>query len=126
MSDPIQIHHLIKRGNIIAIRTLLDEGLDPNTADKAGFERILMQAASEGNTALGELLISRGANVNWANKHGQTAFTFALLSARVGFIKLLLAHGGMQDANLTTNWLERTALSPKQARDSFEVDQHTP
>jgi ankyrin repeat protein len=112
-----RVHHLIKHGDIPAIRSLLDQGLSPNFANKFGWT-ILMLSASEGNTALGELLISRGADVNLSSlhqPHGQTPFSCAVWGGRVAFIKLLLAHGAIPDSTLE-GWLSRTTLSPKQAK----------
>jgi len=72
-----------------------------------------MLSALEGNTALGELLISAGATVDQTNRFGQTPFTLAMIAGRVGFIKLLLDRGAVPDTNLE-GWLPMTSLSPKQ------------
>jgi ankyrin repeat protein len=120
MTDPLprpeelfaDAQKLIKHGDIVGIRHLLERGLGPNFSNKFGWT-ILMLAASEGNTTLGEFLISKGADVNLANNHGQTAFTFALLGGHAGFLKLLLNHGGAPDTTWMS-WLPKI-LSPKQA-----------
>jgi ankyrin repeat protein len=112
------VNRLIKHGEIVAIRTLLDGGLSPNFANKFGWT-ILILAAAEGNTSLGELLISRGADVNLAfqrdlNVRPLTPFDHAIIAGRIGFAKLLLDHGAIPDHNLA-GWLPRTVLTQKQA-----------
>ena len=52
-----------------------------------------MLAAMEGNTKIGELLISRGANVDAVNDFGETALSLAAHSGHVPFIRMLLAQG---------------------------------
>jgi ankyrin repeat protein len=72
-----QAHRLIKIGDLIALRRALDEGLDPNILlNRAGWT-LLMQAALKGNTSIGSLLISRGANLDHAGRSGDTALSFA-------------------------------------------------
>jgi ankyrin repeat protein len=108
-----KIHRLVKHGEIAEIRHLLNDGLNPNFANRFGWT-LLMLSALEGNTSLGELLIAAGATVDATNKFGQTALWHAISKGHVGFAKLLLDHGAIPDATLE-GWPPMTCLSPTQA-----------
>ena len=86
------IHRLIKRGDSIAIRRELDDGRDPNLVNKY-FWTLLMLAALVGNTKIGELLISCGADVSKINTHGDSALSLAAGKGHLPFVKLLMDHG---------------------------------
>ena len=86
-----ELHRIIKHGDTIALRKLLDKGLDPNRSNKDSWT-LLMLAAFEGNTQLGELLISRGADVNKWNFFG-TALLCAAHKGHLSFVDLLLKNG---------------------------------
>ena len=62
-------HKLIKKGDILALRCELDSGMSPDLSNQFSWT-LLMLAAIEGNTKIGELLVSRGANVNKTNNFG--------------------------------------------------------
>jgi len=111
-----EVRHLIKHGDMSAIRNLLDEGMSPNLANKWGWT-ILILAAEEGNTALGELLISRGADVNLPTANTDqpiTALESAIMSGRIRFAKLLLDKGAIPGPSIE-GWLHWAPFSPKQA-----------
>jgi ankyrin repeat protein len=72
------IHHLIKKGELLEIRSWLDKGGIPNLQNKYGWS-LLMLAAMHGRTDIVELLIQFGANPNLENKFGHTAKSLALL-----------------------------------------------
>ena len=52
-----------------------------------------MMAALEGNTAIGDELLQRGAQLDMQNKFGDTALSLAAHSGHVGFVELLLRSG---------------------------------
>ena len=52
-----------------------------------------MLAALEGNTSIGELLISRGASLEATNDFGETALSLAAHNGHMRFVQLLLANG---------------------------------
>lgn len=93
-----EFHRRIKRGDIAAIRYALESGISPNLENRFGWT-LLMLAASEGNLAIGQLLITSGADVNKATSMGvgQTALTLAVVGGHVRFLKLLLEHGANPD-----------------------------
>lgn len=105
----------MKHGDIVAVRRLLDGGLNPNFANKFGWT-ILILVAGEGNTTLGELLISRGADLNVSTSHDDyplSPLASAIMSGHVGFVKLLLDHGATPDPRLA-GWIKYAALTGKQ------------
>ena len=71
-----KIHRLTKKGDIIAIRLLLDEGLDPNLTNRFGWT-LLMLAALHGRTDVADLLVSRGADPTKVNKFGDSPDSLA-------------------------------------------------
>lgn len=56
-----------------------------------------MLAAVEGKSSIGELLISRGAEVNATNDFGETALSLAAHLGHTRFIRFLLANGASTD-----------------------------
>ncbi len=67
-----------------------DAEFDPNATIRS-FTRLL-RATLSGNSALAELLIELGADIN-AAREGSTALTFAARTGRPAIARLLLAHG---------------------------------
>jgi ankyrin repeat protein len=90
------VHKAIKRGDFEAIGRSLEEGLDPNLANKRGWT-ILMLAAMRGNTKIGKLIVDSGADLNKRNAHRDTALSLAALSGSASFVELLLAEGASLD-----------------------------
>jgi ankyrin repeat protein len=67
---------LIKRGDEAALRSALEQGLDPNLVNQNGWS-LLMLAAVEGNVPVGRALLDHGANPTLANNKSETALTLA-------------------------------------------------
>ena len=103
---------LIKRGDEAALRTALDNGLDPNLTNENGWS-LLMLAAVEGAEPCGRLLAERGADVHQTNRHGETALSLAAQKGHLPFLQLLLAHGAKTDGRphgLTlSDWINAAA-----------------
>jgi ankyrin repeat protein len=83
---------IIKKGDIIRLRHDLDEGLDPNFANKVG-STLLILAAINGNTAIGRLLIEAGADLDRQNNLRDCALSLSAMFGHSGFVKLLLDSG---------------------------------
>jgi ankyrin repeat protein len=73
-------HRSIKRGDLAVIRNALTGGVSANLENKFGWT-LLMLAASEGDTAIGELLVSNGEDMNKATNTGQTAMSLAIIES---------------------------------------------
>ena len=87
---------LIKKGDVLALRRELDLGMSPALSNQFSWT-LLMLAAMDGNTAIGELLISKGTPINKANDFGETALSLAAHSGHLRFIQVLLTHGASTD-----------------------------
>jgi uncharacterized protein len=79
---------IIKRGDEAALRTALDQHLDPNLTNSNGWS-LLMLAAVEGAVPLGRLLIERGATVSAKNGKDETALSIATSRGHDLFVALL-------------------------------------
>jgi ankyrin repeat protein len=91
-----EIQTLIKHGDIISLRRELDAGASANLSNQFSWT-LLMLAAMQGNTSIGELLIQRGADINAINDFGETALSLAAHGGHVPFIRVLLANGATID-----------------------------
>jgi ankyrin repeat protein len=80
-------------GSAEEVRMLLDCGADVNGAEPKSLQNALMWAASEGHTAVVDLLLKRGANVHAASKNGFTPLVFAALKNDAGSVQRLLVAG---------------------------------
>lgn len=64
----------IKQCSLTQIQMLLDRGADPNQISISG-RSLLVQALSQGSTAIAELLMAYGCNVSMPDDHGYTPLT---------------------------------------------------
>jgi len=114
----LRLHRSIKRGDLTTIRHELDSGVSPNFENRFGFT-MLMLAASEGNAAIGQLLISRDADTNRATTSGpsQSAMSLCVVGGHVRFLKMLLDHGANADSPLNgtsaENWVPISRANPE-------------
>jgi ankyrin repeat protein len=102
------LHKFIKRGDIFSVRRELDAGVNPSLTNQFGWS-LLMSAALEGNTSIGELLLSKGAEVDAKNYFGETALSLAAHRGHLPFIRILLANGAATNSSRNgaslENWL---------------------
>jgi ankyrin repeat protein len=105
-------HRRIRRGDLIALRNALDAGLDPNLANQFSWT-LLMLAASEGNTQIGEMLFAKGAEVERQNNFGETALSLAAHKGHERFVDWLLRIGATTDVQphgrSLRNWIVQTS-----------------
>ncbi len=81
-----------ERGDVRAIRRLLDRGRDPNAADRHGFTA-LHHAALNGQAEAVGVLLEAGSEVDAVTRDGQTPLQLASANAWPDVVELLLAAG---------------------------------
>jgi hypothetical protein len=92
LPDAARFGVVVESGDLRTVRTWLDEGLDPEfVADRVGTG--LMIAAWEGNIPMMELFVSRGADVNRANRVGEQALMHAAWKGQIEAVRWLLERG---------------------------------
>jgi uncharacterized protein len=110
-------HRLIKKGDVVALRHELDMGLIPNLSNQFSWS-LLMLAALEGNTSIGELLISRGATLDTTNDFGETALSLAAHHGHAPFIQILLDSGASAECrphgHTLEDWLKTASGLPQE------------
>jgi len=111
-----EVDRFIKKGDVVALRRALDQGVSPNLAHRFSCT-LLMSAALGGNTRVGRLLIERGASVDHANNRGETALWHAAHMGQTSFVELLLEHGASPEccpyAASLESWLDSASGLPK-------------
>jgi hypothetical protein len=89
----------VRKGDIAAVRGLLDKGANVNAKSPYGATPLFF-AADRGNTEIAKLLIERGADVTIKDTYyGASALTWAAEKERTEIIRLLLAKSasGLED-----------------------------
>lgn len=90
-------HLLIKKGDAIALRDAIErQGVSPNLSNSYGWT-LLMLAALEGNSSIGQLLLDCGSDVNATNEFGETPLSLAAQKGDLPFVQLLLSRGAATD-----------------------------
>lgn len=90
--DPVRFRIRLEVGDLAQAREWLDAGLDPDyLGDRIGSG--LMIGAWEGNLELMDLFAGRGADLNKANKLGETALMHAAWKGNIEAVRWLLARG---------------------------------
>lgn len=88
----------IEMGNVAIVSMLLQEGADPNLAEKRHGMSPLQVASGSGNVAMVEALLARGANAAHRDAHQGTALEEAAFGGHQKVARLLIEWG------LTTRW----------------------
>ena len=94
-----KIFEAVKNNDLVEIKSLLDKGADPNSADEDG-DYLLMYAAMYSSIDCMQLLIEKGSNVNAKNKIEETALMWSLHD--LAKMKLLIQHGADVNAKAKT------------------------
>src|SRR6185503_11045862 len=93
----------VKKGDVAAVRSLLREGADPNSASGDGLTPLHV-AAQEGNTQIARMLINAKASVGARTRiGGYTPLHLAAGGAHTDIVNALLAAGADPAAVTTTS-----------------------
>ena len=86
----------VKKNNSGGVKNQLEKGADPNQKDEIGTP-VVVQAASEGNVEILELLLEFGAEPDQLNRIGQSALSWAAYYGHDRAVKLLLEYKASVD-----------------------------
>ncbi|MCX7156428.1 MAG: ankyrin repeat domain-containing protein [Rhodocyclales bacterium] len=92
LPDPTSFSVAIERGDLAQAREWLDAGLAPDFEGRL-IGTGLMIGAWEGNVPMMELFVSRGADINKTNSHGEQALLQAAWKGRLEAVRWLVEHG---------------------------------
>ncbi|CEJ89160.1 hypothetical protein VHEMI05020 [[Torrubiella] hemipterigena] len=93
------VHSAACAGMVDVLKAVLDRGLDINGLDWKWRWSALHRAASLGDVAMAEVLLSLGADVNVRSGRRGTPF---LLASTEAMIRLLVSHGAAVDCRMST------------------------
>lgn len=96
LPDPTRFSIRLELGDLDQAKRWLDEGLDPNF-EGAPIGTGLMIGAREGNLALMQLFLERGADIHRTNRFGETALMLAAWKNRREAAQWLLERGARPD-----------------------------
>lgn len=85
----------IEKGDLDAVKTLVEEGNTPDTPIDYGGNRLtpLMKAAWEGELEIARYLIDKGADVNYSNQDKETPLHQAIGREQVDLVRFLIEKG---------------------------------
>lgn len=81
----------ITRDNFIAVRKLLQQGVDPNSVDEQGRPALVKAMQLESLRVAQELLQAPGVRIDAASKAGETALMHACIKGHLKMVEQLLA-----------------------------------
>ncbi|XP_041856748.1 BRCA1-associated RING domain protein 1 isoform X2 [Melanotaenia boesemani] len=90
------LHLAAIKGDVEAVRELLDQGVDPNLKDNAGWTP-LHEACNLGHLAVVEVLVSRGALLNTPGYENDSPLHDAVRNGHPAIVKRLLQLGASQN-----------------------------
>lgn len=103
LPDPVRFSAVLELGNLKQATAWLDAGLDPNFEGHL-IGTGLMIGAWEGNIALMELFHRRGADLDRANRFGETALMLAAWKNRKDAVRWLLDRGAQPNRAADREW----------------------
>jgi ankyrin repeat protein len=101
------LHWAAYNNDLAAVKRLLDEGADPNAANRFGVTP-MHEAATVGNHEMLEAMLEAGGDANAKFGEGETVLMTAARAGDAASVKAVLAHGGKPD--VTESWHGQTAL----------------
>jgi ankyrin repeat protein len=96
-----EIFDTVKKGDITKVTEIIKKNPKVVNEKNDEGETPLFIAAEEGNSAVAELLISRGADVNSKNNEGETPLFVAAEEGNRAVVELLISRGA--DVNIKNN-----------------------
>lgn len=94
LNDQFQaIHHAVLRGDLPAVKEMLDIDQDVNAASRVYEVTPLHMAAQIGTVEMARILIRRGAKLDTQDSGGNTPLHYAALAGRPEMLELLLKNG---------------------------------
>uniref|UniRef100_A0A3P8T6P0 BRCA1 associated RING domain 1 n=1 Tax=Amphiprion percula TaxID=161767 RepID=A0A3P8T6P0_AMPPE len=94
------LHLAAIKGDVEAVKELLEQGADPNLKDNAGWTPLQHEACNLGHLAVVEVLISRGALLNTPGYENDSPLHDAVRNGHPAIVKLLVQFGASQNVNL--------------------------
>jgi hypothetical protein len=85
------------KGDLHAVKALIDEGEDPNCTDLTGNTAIVAASVNK-HFEMVELLQKKGANVNCRDKNNMTPLLYVINRGSLDLVRLLLAYGAEKTA----------------------------
>ena len=110
------LHIAAARGDINAVKALLEQRADVNKRDKNS-STPLHEAASKGHANIVRLLIEKGADVNATLSDGTTPLTSAVIFGRASVVSLLLEKGA--DTTITATLPSLGKKTPLEIAEKF-------
>ncbi|MGN7867036.1 ankyrin repeat domain-containing protein [Chryseobacterium sp. 22458] len=117
MIQETNIINLVKKNDIAAVKSALDNRADVNTKDKKG-RSLLLIATIDKQTEMAKLLVSYKADVNLQDDQLDSPFLYAGASGQTELIRLFLENGARFDV---FNRYSGTALIPACERGHVET-----
>lgn len=116
-SGHVEWRGAVRRGDLAAVRRLLESGSDVNARDRYG-QTALMTASRDGNLEIVHLLIANGTDLDHTAKYGLSALMLAVINGHVEIVQVLAQAGARQDLRGTgaPGFSGQTALDLATAR----------
>ncbi len=112
-ADDSPLLEATKRGDVAAVRSLLEEGADPNVAQGDGLTALHL-AVQEGNLEMAEVLLGAGARVEAKTRiGGYTPLHLASRGAHTSVVRALIEAGADPGAVTTTTGVTPLHLAAK-------------
>ena len=92
LPDAVRFSIVIERGDVSLAREWLDAGLAPDFEGKVIGTGVMI-GAWEGSIPMMDLFVSRGADINKVNSHGEQALLHAAWKGRLEAVRWLVEHG---------------------------------
>jgi len=97
--DQSELHIAARKGSVVVVEELLEEGFDINSINESG-NTALHMSARQGHSNVVEVLLSRGIDINTKNVIDKTALYYAARYSQVNVTEILLAGGIDIDNNI--------------------------